>query len=173
MMMPRRDVEVSSLIKYVRLRNENSCVSILRSYRFDHFAPDPQNMRLTASGEGLPAGAKIIPIWLSAVRLRRKANSYGVVVCVEVVLDLSVVAFTTLPCFFFPFVVLLKLLVVEVVPAGPETDLSTTTLWPLSMVVVAVLVFVSLDLRLRGLPHHCGRHKKSCDEYFHTRRQCI
>lgn len=66
-------------------------------------------------------------------------------------LDLSVLAFTNFPCFFFDFVVLFSVLVVDVVPEGSDTesveveDFSVVTFRPLSEVVVAVVVEESLD----------------------------
>jgi hypothetical protein len=66
-------------------------------------------------------------------------------------LELSVLAFTTLPCFFFAFVVLFDVLVVDVEPEGSEAelvvvdDLSVFTFRPLSEVVVAVVDCESVE----------------------------
>jgi hypothetical protein len=76
---------------------------------------------------------------------------YGVVVWVEVEFDPLVLAFTTLPCFFFTFVVLLEELVVDDVPEASEAelvavdDLSVVTFRPLSDVVVVLVDCESED----------------------------
>ena len=78
-------------------------------------------------------------------------GSYGFVVSVVVELELSVFAFTTLPCLFFAFVVLFEVLVVDVEPEGSDAelvvvvDLSVFTFRPLSEVEVAVVEVESLD----------------------------
>jgi len=72
-------------------------------------------------------------------------GSYCGLVSVEVVPESRVVDFTTLPCFFFTFVVLFAVCVVEVVPAGSDVVFrvvvvsSVVTLRPLSRLVVTVV----------------------------------
>jgi hypothetical protein len=92
--------------------------------------------------------------WSAGERRKMSAwpGGYGFVVSVVVELELSVLAFTTLPCFFLAFVVLFEVLVVDVEPEGSDAelvvvdDLSVFTFRPSSELVVAVVVeFDSLD----------------------------